>query len=132
MIIGVDHIAVAVGRLDESVDVFERVLGLKPERMSVVEEQKVKAALFRVGDTKLELLEPTDAQSTVAKFLERRGEGIHHIALLVSNIEDHLKELKDRGIDLVDEKPRVGIEGGKIAFLHPKSTRNVLIELVEL
>jgi len=91
----------------------------------------VKIAFLRVGETKIELLEPTDREGTVAKFLQKRGEGIHHIAFKVTDIEDTLQKLKEKGITLIDEKPREGAEGGKTAFLHPKSTRNVLIELVE-
>jgi methylmalonyl-CoA/ethylmalonyl-CoA epimerase len=131
MIKGLDHVAIAVNNLDEAVEVFARQLGLRLEKTKVVEEQKVKAALLFVGETKIELLEPTDKESTVAKFLEKRGEGVHHIALTVSDIEGHLAELKQKGIALINEKPRMGMEGGKIAFIHPKSTRNVLIELVE-
>ena len=131
MIKGLNHVAIAVNNLDEALEVFERQLGLKLEKTRVVEQQKIKAALLRIGETKIELLEPTDTESTVAKFLEKRGEGIHHIALTVSDIEGHLEELKEKGIALIDDKPRVGMEGGKIAFIHPKSTRNVLIELVE-
>lgn len=131
MIKGLNHVAIAVNKLDEALEVFERQLGWKLEKIRVVEQQEVKAALLRVGETKIELLEPTGAESTVAKFLEKRGEGIHHIGVTVSDIETHLEELKKKGIALIDEKPRVGMEGGKIAFIHPKSTRNVLIELVE-
>jgi methylmalonyl-CoA/ethylmalonyl-CoA epimerase len=131
MIKGLNHVAIAVNNLDEALEVFERQLGLKLEKTRVVEQQKIKAALLRIGETKIELLEPTDTESTVAKFLVKRGEGIHHIALTVSDIEGHLEELKEKGIALIDDKPRVGMEGGKIAFIHPKSTRNVLIELVE-
>ncbi len=131
MIKGLNHVAIAVKNLDEALEVFERQLGLKLEKTRVVEQQKIKAALLRIGETKIELLEPTDTESTVAKFLVKRGEGIHHIALTVSDIEGHLEELKEKGIALIDDKPRVGMEGGKIAFIHPKSTRNVLIELVE-
>jgi methylmalonyl-CoA/ethylmalonyl-CoA epimerase len=131
MIKGLNHVAIAVNKLDEALEVFEDQLGWKLEKTRVVEQQKTKAALLRIGDTKIELLEPTGADSTVAKFLEKRGEGIHHIAVTVSDIEEHLEELKEKGIALIDEKPRVGMEGGKIAFIHPKSTRNVLIELVE-
>jgi len=128
---GLDHVAIAVNKLDDALEIFQRQLGLKLEKIRVVEQQKVKAALLHAGETKIELLEPTDSESTVAKFLEKRGEGIHHIALAISDIESHLKELKEKGIALIDEKPRTGMEGGKIAFLHPKSTKNVLIELVE-
>lgn len=131
MIKGLNHVAIAVNKLDEALDVFDHQLGWKLEKTRVVEQQKIKAALLRMGDSKIELLEPTGADSTVAKFLEKRGEGIHHIAVTVSDIEGHIEELKEKGIALIDEKPRVGMEGGKIAFIHPKSTRNVLIELVE-
>jgi len=131
MIRGLDHVAIAVNKLDDALEIYEHQLGLKLEKIRVVEQQRAKVALLRAGDTRIELLEPTDAESTVAKFLEKRGEGVHHIALLVSDIEKHLKELKDKGIVLIDEKPRTGAEGGKIAFIHPKSTKNVLIELVE-
>lgn len=131
MIKGLNHVAIAVNKLDEALEVFDHELGWKLEKTRVVKQQKIKAALLRMGDTKIELLEPTGADSTVAKFLEKRGEGIHHIAVTVSDIEGHLEELKEKGIALIDEKPRVGMEGGKIAFIHPKSTKNVLIELVE-
>jgi len=131
MIKGLDHIAIAVNKIDEALEIFERQLGLKLEKTRVVEEHKLKIAILRVGDTKIELVEPTDAESTVAKFLQKRGEGIHHIALEVSDIESHLKELKEKGIALIDEKPRLGAIARKIAFLHPKSTKSVLIELVE-
>jgi methylmalonyl-CoA/ethylmalonyl-CoA epimerase len=131
MIKGLDHVAIAVNSLSEALEVFQNKLGFKLEKSRVVEQQRVKAALLLAGDTKIELLEPTDNESGVAKFLQKRGEGIHHIGLSVSNIEDHLEELKHKGIELIDEKPRVGMEGGKIAFLHPKSTQSVLIELVE-
>ncbi len=131
MIKGLDHVAIAVNRLDEALEIFEGVLGFRLERIRVVEQQRVKATLLRAGHTKIELLEPTDSESSVARFLEKRGEGIHHIALSVSDIEGHLAELKEKGVVLIDEKPRIGMEGGKIAFIHPKSTRNVLIELVE-
>jgi len=131
MIKGLAHVAIAVNKLDEALEIYERIVGLKLEKTRVVEQQKVKTALLQAGDTKIELLEPTDAESNVAKFLEKRGEGLHHIALLVSDIEGHLKQLKEKGINLIDEEPRIGMEGGKIAFIHPKSTKNVLIELVE-
>jgi len=131
MIRGVAHVAIAVSDIDEALKVFEGQLGLKVEKIRIVEQQKVKAALLSVGNVKIELLEPTEVDSSVGKFIEKRGEGIHHIALLVSDIEDRLKDLREKGIALIDEKPRMGMEGGKIAFIHPKSTKNVLIELVE-
>jgi len=131
MITGLEHIGIAVNKIDEALQVFETTLGLKLEQTRTVEAQKVKIAFLQVGNTKIELLEPTDRETTVAKFLEKKGEGIHHIAFKVTDIEDMLRQLKDKGITLIDEKPRLGAEGGKIAFLHPKSTRNVLIELCE-
>ncbi len=132
MIVGIDHIAIAVSKLDEALQIYEKILGLKLEKVKVVEDQKIRVAFFKVGETKIELVEPTAPESTVAKFIERKGEGIHHIALKVTGIQGFLKSLKENGITLIDEKPRIGAEGGKIAFLHPKSLKNVLIELVEL
>lgn len=131
MITALDHVGIAVNKIDEALQVFEKILGLKLEKIRTVEDQRVKSALLHAGETKIELLEPTDKESTVAKFLEKRGEGIHHISFKVTGIEDMLQKLKSQGITLVDEKPRKGAEGGRIAFLHPKSTRNVLIELCE-
>ena len=127
-----DHIGVAVNKLDEVISLYCDVLGLRLEGVHVVEEQKVRVAFFSTGgETRIELLEPTDSESSVAKFIERRGEGVHHIALKVRNIEAVLEELKGKGLRLVDEKPRTGVGGAKIAFIHPKSTRNVLFELYE-
>jgi len=131
MIVGLDHIAIAVGNLDEALQIYQNILGLKLEKTIVVEDQKVRLAFLLAGETKIELLEPTAAESAVARFIEKKGEGIHHIALKVTNIEAFLKQLKEKGIALVDEKPRVGAEGRKIAFMHPKSLKNVLIELCE-
>jgi methylmalonyl-CoA/ethylmalonyl-CoA epimerase len=131
MIVGLDHIAIAVNQLEEALKIYQKALGLKLERIALVKEQKVKVALLKAGETKIELLEPTTKESTVAKFIGKKGEGIHHIALKVTNIEDFLKQLKEKGIVLVDEKPRIGAEGGKIAFLHPKSLKNVLIEICQ-
>jgi methylmalonyl-CoA/ethylmalonyl-CoA epimerase len=131
MIVGLDHIAIAVSKLDETLRIYEKVLGLKLEKIRVVKEQKVRVAFLSVDESQIELVEPTAPESAVAKFIDKKGEGIHHVALKVTNIEGVLKQLKEEGIALVDEKPRVGAEGGKIAFLHPKSLKNVLIELVE-
>jgi len=131
LIIGLEHIGIAVNKIDEALQVFEKTLGLKLEKTKTFEPQKVKIAILHVGETKIELLEPTDKEAAIAKFLEKKGEGIHHIAFRVKGIEDMLQQLKEKGITLIDEKPREGAEGGKIAFLHPKSTRNVLIELCE-
>ena len=132
MAIGIDHIGIAVNNLDEAISLYRDFLGLKLESVHVVEDQKVKVASLSTGEeTRIELLEPTESESPVAKFIEKRGEGIHHIALKVRNIETVLEELKEKGLTLVDEKPRVGVGKAKIAFIHPKSTRSVLIELCE-
>jgi len=131
MIIGLNHIGIAVSNLNEALGIYEGILGLKLVKIRVVEEQGVKVALLLAGEIKIELLEPTNEESPVAKFIVKKGEGIHHIALTVSNIKNSLEEIKRKGITLIDEKPRIGIEGHKIAFLHPKNTKNVLIELCE-
>lgn len=131
MITGLDHIGIAVTNLNEALGIYAGILGLKLVKIKTVENQGVKVALLLAGETKIELLEPTDEGSSVAKFIAKKGEGIHHIALTVSNIENSLEEIKRKGIALIDEKPRIGFEGHKIAFLHPKSTKNVLIELCE-
>ena len=131
MITGLDHIGIAVSNLNEALRIYEGILGLKLVKIKTVEEQRVKVAMLLAGETKIELLEPTNEESPVAKFIAKKGEGIHHIALIVSDIDGSLEEMKRRGIALIDEKPRIGFEGHKIAFLHPKSTKNVLVELCE-
>lgn len=131
MIKGLAHIGIAVKNLDDALEIFERILGFELEKIRVVEEQKVKIAFLQAGETKIELLEPTDKDGPVARFIEKRGEGIHHLAFTVSDIEASIQEAKDEGIRVVDEKPRLGAEGYKMAFLHPKSTKNVLVELCE-
>ena len=131
MITGLEHIGIAVSDLDEALEVYEKILGLKVKKIRVVEEQKVKAALLLVGKIKIELMKPTDEEGPVARFIKKKGEGIHHVAFTVTNLEDFLKEIKERGIVLVDEKPRIGAEGYRMAFLHPKSMKNVLVELCE-
>ena len=129
---GVHHVGIAVKNMDEALEIFQKKLGLKLEKITVVEDQKVKSAMLSSGgETKIELLEPTSQDSPVGRFLEKRGEGIHHIALKVKGIEELLKRLKNEGLNLVNETPRIGVEGTKIAFIHPKSTKNVLIELCE-
>jgi methylmalonyl-CoA/ethylmalonyl-CoA epimerase len=131
MITGLNHIGIAVNNLKQALEIYESILGLKLVKVRTVEEQGVKIAMLLAGETKIELLEPTNEESTVAKFIAKRGEGIHHIALTVSNIESSLEEIKRKGIVLIDEKPRIGVEVRKIAFLHPKSMNNVLVELCE-
>jgi len=131
MITGIDHIGIAVNKLEEALEIYQKILGLEVRKIRLVKEQRVNAALLLAGENKIELIEPTDKESPVAKFLEKRGEGMHHIAFTVANIEDFLRKIKENGIAPVDGKPRIGTEGFKIAFLHPKSTKNVLVELCE-
>lgn len=119
-------------KLDVAISLYRDVLGLKLEGIHLLEEQKVKVAFFSTeGEARIELLEPTEDESPVAKFIEKRGEGVHHIALEVRDIEAVLKDLRKKGLRLVDEKPRIGVDEAKIAFIHPKSTGNVLYELCE-
>lgn len=118
--------------LDEAISLYRDVLGLKLEGVLVSNDRKLRVAFFSSGnETNIELLEPLDNESTIAKFLSSRGEGIHHLALKVKNIEAVLEKFKQRGLTLIDEKPRAGAQGKKIAFVHPKSTRGVLLELCE-
>jgi methylmalonyl-CoA/ethylmalonyl-CoA epimerase len=131
MITRLKHIGIAVNDINETLKIFEKTLGLKHEKTITLDERKLKIALLELGNAKIELLEPTDKEGTIAKFLQNRGEGIHHIAFQVTEIENLLAQLKKQGFMLIDEKPRKGAEGGKIAFIHPKSTKNVLIELCE-
>lgn len=131
MVKKVDHIGIAVSNLDEALKLYEEVLGLECIKTEVVEEQKVKVAFLPLGDTEVELLESTTPDGPVAKFIEKKGEGIQHIAFKVDNIEKSLEEMRQKGMQLIDEKPRYGAGGAKIAFLHPKSTKGVLIELCE-
>jgi methylmalonyl-CoA/ethylmalonyl-CoA epimerase len=131
MFVGVDHVGVAVKNLDEAIALYRDVLGFRLEGVHVLTERKVRVAFFSTGgETHIELLEPIGSDSPVAKFLESRGEGIQHIAVRVDDIEKALAELKSKGVMLVDETPRLGAEGTRIAFVHPKSTRGVLLELV--
>ena len=131
MVRKVDHIGVAVSNLEEALKVYTDVLGLKLHGTEVVEEQKVRVAFMPVGDTEIELLESTDPEGPIAKFIEKRGEGIQHIAFRVDDIEEALEQMRRKGVRLIDEKPRYGAGGARIAFLHPKSTGGVLVELCE-
>ncbi|NMB08369.1 MAG: methylmalonyl-CoA epimerase [Tissierellia bacterium] len=131
MVKKVDHIGIAVKNLEEALEFYENTLGMKCVETEIVEEQKVKVAFLPIGDTEVELLESTEEDGPIAKFIEKRGEGIQHIAYRVDNIEEAIEELKSKGIRMIDEKPRYGAGGAKIAFLHPKSTFGVLIELCE-
>jgi methylmalonyl-CoA/ethylmalonyl-CoA epimerase len=127
----IDHIGIAVANLDEAVKLYEDVLGLELHGTEVVPEQKVRVAFLPIGDTEIELLESTSTEGPIAKFIETKGQGIQHIAFRVDDIEAALEKMKLKGIKLIDEKPRYGAGGAKIAFLHPKSTNGVLIELCE-
>jgi len=131
MVTKVDHIGIAVSNLEESLKLYTEVLGLKLHGTETVEEQKVKVAFLPLGDTEIELLESTAPDGPIAKFIETKGQGIQHIAYRVKDIEKALAEMKAKGIRLIDETPRYGAGGAKIAFLHPKSTNGVLIELCQ-
>ena len=126
----IDHVGIAVKNLEEAIKVWEG-LGLKVDEIEEVPDQKVRTAIIHIGESRIELLEPTAEDSPIAKFIAKRGEGIHHIALGVTNIEEHLKELKEKGYRLIDEEPRIGAGGAKIAFVHPKAVTGVLLELCE-
>jgi methylmalonyl-CoA/ethylmalonyl-CoA epimerase len=130
MIKKIDHLGIAVKNLDEAINLY-RSLGLSPEHREEVPEQKVRVATLPLGESTIELLEPTASDSPIAKFIETRGEGIHHLAVLVENIEDALSQARKSGIKLIDEQPRIGVGGAKIAFLHPKSMKGVLLEFCQ-
>ena len=127
----IDHIAIAVSSMDEALATFATMYGLEPERTEEVSSDKITEAMLPIGDTYLQLLEPTDEASTVAKFIERRGEGLHHIAIRVDDIDETLATLKTAGARLIDEQPRLGGGGHRVAFVHPKTTHGILVELVE-
>ncbi len=126
-----EHIGIAVNNLEEAIPFYENVLGLKCYAIEEVKDQKVKTAFFKIGQTKIELLESTDPEGPIGKFIEKRGQGIHHLAFAVNNIEEQLKSVEENGVQLVDRVPRKGAEGLDIAFLHPKSTFGVLTEFCQ-
>ena len=127
----IDHIGIAVTTIQESLSFWETSLGIKPQGIEEIPERKLKTAFLPVGDTDIELLEATSADSSIAKFIEKRGEGLHHIAIRVDDIDAALAELKAKGVQLIDETPRNGAGGTRIAFVSPKSTHGVLLELCE-
>ena len=131
MITKINHIGIAVNSIDDAVKLYTDVLGLKVKEIEIVEDQKARTAIIPVGESKIELIESTDPEGTIAKFIERRGEGLHHLALETTNIQEALGTVAGKGLTLIDEKPRKGVENTRIAFLHPRTTGRVLIELVE-
>ncbi|MFP5113504.1 methylmalonyl-CoA epimerase [Bacillaceae bacterium C204] len=131
MIKKVDHIGIAVKSLEKTLPFYTDVLNLSLLGIEEVDTQRVRVAFLQAGSTKLELLEPTSEESAIAKFIEKRGEGIHHVALGVESIEARISEMREKGIQMIDEQPRPGAGGANIAFMHPKSASGVLFELCE-
>ena len=129
MIDGVDHIAIAVNSLEESLEFYQKALGLHLEGIEVVEAQKVRVALLKVGESRIELLEPTSEDSPISGFLAKRGPGLHHIALATTQLQSRLDKLDSDGVRLIDRKAKIGAEGKQIAFVHPKASGGVLMEL---
>ncbi len=129
MIKKIDHIGIAVSDLEEALKLYRDVLGLKVEKTEEFEGMKI--AFIPIGDTEFELLQPTDPNGALAKFVEKRGEGVQHIALRVDDVEKSLEELKAKGLQAIDQKPRPGAGGATIAFFHPKSTKGVLMEICQ-
>lgn len=127
----IEHVGIAVKNLNEAIKFYEDILGLKCYAVEEVEDQKVKTAFFQIGQTKIELLESTESEGPIGKFIEKRGEGIHHIAFATANLDSSIKELKEKGIKLIDDKPRKGAEGLNIVFIHPKAAYGVLTEICE-
>ena len=128
----IDHLGYAVRDLEAAARFYEENFGARPSEPEVVEDQRIVATMFGVGESRIELVQPTRPDSPVGKFLEKRGEGFHHVAFQVENLEGALAELKGNGVDLIDESPRIGAGGTRMAFVHPKGAFGVLTELVEL
>jgi len=131
MIQQIDHIGIAVRQLDEHIPFYRDVLQLTLLGTEIVADQKVRVAMFRVGEVKIELLEPTSAESPIAKFIEKKGEGIHHIAYRTDDVKQEIAQIEARELRMVDQTPRAGAHGSLIAFLHPKSSGRVLTELCQ-
>ena len=127
----IDHIGIATERLDEGLAIWQDALGLAVAETEEIAEQRVRIAMLPIGETRIELLEPIHSDSPIEKFMAKRGEGIHHIAVRVDNIEEALQRFKESGARLIDTTPRVGAHNTRIAFVHPSSTHGVLLELVE-
>ncbi len=131
MITRINHVGIAVNSIDQALKLYTETLGLSLKGIEVIEEQRTRTAILPVGESKLELLESTDPEGPVAKYIEKFGEGIHHLALEVSDVEAALRKVKQSGLPLIDEQPRKGVEATRIAFLHPRGTGRVLLELVQ-
>ncbi len=130
MIKKVDHVAIVVSNIEEGLKLYENLLGIKPSHIEEIPDQKVRSAMIVIGDVDIELIEPTSSDSGVAKFLEKKGEGIHHISFEVDDVDKELESMAARGVELIDKQGRKGM-AGKIGFLHPRSARGVLIELAQ-
>jgi len=130
LIKGIDHIGIAVKSIEKALKLYIDAFGLELKDVEIVEEQRVKTAIIPVGDAKIELLESIDPQGVITRYIEKNGEGLHHLAFKVGNIDQTIDELMQKEIPMIDKRPRKGVEGSKIAFLHPK-TSGVLIEIVE-
>jgi methylmalonyl-CoA epimerase len=127
----INHLGIATKGIDEALAFWSDALGLENVHTEIVEDQKVRVAMLPLGESRIELLEPTSEDSPISKFLEKRGGGIHHIAVEVTDIEASLAKLKEKGMRLIDERPRIGAEGCLVAFVHPSSANGVLLELVQ-
>ncbi|HET6558489.1 MAG TPA: methylmalonyl-CoA epimerase [Prolixibacteraceae bacterium] len=125
----IEHIGIAVNSLEEAIPYYENILGMKCYAIEEVADQRVKTAFFKVGQTKIELLESTDPEGPIGKFIEKKGPGVHHLAFAVENVNEALSEVAEKGVQLIDKTSRKGAEGLNIGFLHPKSTMGVLTEL---
>lgn len=128
----VDHVGIAVADIDDADAFFQEVLGLEKEREELVEEQGINAHLFPVGGSKLEVLESVDPDGPVARYLEEHGPGIHHLAVEVPDVDEAIATMRERGVEMIDEEPRIGVGDHRIAFCHPRDTQGVLLELVEI
>jgi methylmalonyl-CoA/ethylmalonyl-CoA epimerase len=131
MPLDIDHVAIAVSSMDEALATFERLYGITADHTEDIASDKVVEAMLPIGNTYLQLLQATDPESTVAKFISKRGQGLHHIAIRVDDLDKTLAHLKREGAELLDEEPRIGGGGHRVAFVHPKTTNGILIELVE-
>ena len=131
MVEKIEHIGIAVKNLTEANQVYEKLLGVAPYKIESVESEGVSTSFFRIGESKIELLEASHPESPIAKFIEKKGEGIHHIAFAVKDIEQEIERLQKEGFEIINEEPKIGADKQRICFLHPKSSHGVLIELCQ-